>query len=72
MPDLYGQATFSDDVVRAMSRRLQTYGFPLPQFAKIGGILTNQLPAAEAQHHARWPHPHYRFGSQTYESPSFY
>ncbi len=35
-----------------MSRELQRYGFPLPQFGKIGGILAGQLPIDEAEHHA--------------------
>ena len=52
MPNLFGKAQFSEDVVRAMSRELQKYGFPLPQFGKIGGILANELPVSEAERHA--------------------
>ena len=52
MPNLYGTAQFSDAAVQAMSRELQRYGFPLPQFGKIGGILANELPVNEAEHHA--------------------
>lgn len=52
MLDLFGKAEFSDAAVQAMSLELQRYGFPLPQFGKIGGILANQLPVDEAQHHA--------------------
>lgn len=52
MPNLFGQAQFSDDAVQAMARELQRYGFPLPQFGKIGGILAGQLPVDEAEHHA--------------------
>ena len=52
MLDLLGKAQFSDAAVQAMSLELQRYGFPLPQFGKIGGILASQLPVDEAQHHA--------------------
>lgn len=52
MPNLFGKAQFSDAAVQAMSRELQRYGFPLPQFGKIGGILAGQLPIDAAEHHA--------------------
>ena len=52
MPDLYGRAQFSDAAVAAMSRELQRYGFPLPAFGKIGGILAKEVPIDEAEHHA--------------------
>ena len=52
MPSLYGKAQFSDAAVQAMSRELQRYGFPMPQFGKIGGILAGELPIDEAEHHA--------------------
>lgn len=52
MQDLFGKAQFSDAVVQAMSRELQRYGFPLPQFGKIGGILAGELPVDAAEHHA--------------------
>ena len=52
MPDLYGKAEFSDDILRAMALQLQAYGAPLPQFSKIGGILAKEMPVGEAEHHA--------------------
>lgn len=52
MPSLYGKAQFSDAAVQAMSRELQRYGFPMPQFGKIGGILAGELPIDAAEHHA--------------------
>lgn len=52
MPSLYGKAQFSDEAVKLMSLELKRYGFPLPQFGKIGGILAGELPIDAAEHHA--------------------
>ena len=46
--DLYGKVTFSSEEISNMRSALASYGLPMPQFRKIGGILANEMPVDEA------------------------
>jgi len=40
--------TFTQEEISAMRSALDSYGIPMPQFRKIGGILANEMPVDEA------------------------
>lgn len=50
--DLYGKVSFTEEEITTMKSALDTYGLPMPQFRKIGGILANEMPVDEAALHA--------------------
>ena len=52
MSDLLGKATFTAEQISAMKSALDAYGLPMPQFKRIGGMLTDELPVDEAAFHA--------------------
>ena len=52
MQDLSGKATFTEEQISAMKSALDSYGIPMPQFKRIGGILAEEMPVDEAAFHA--------------------
>ena len=52
MQDLSGKAIFTEEQISAMKSALDSYGLPMPQFKRIGGILAEELPVDEAAFHA--------------------
>ncbi len=50
--DLYGKVTFTNEEIFTMSNALSSYGLPMPQFRKIGGIMASEMPVDEATLHA--------------------
>ena len=52
MQDLMGKAIFTEEQISAMKSALDSYGIPMPQFKRIGGILAEEMPVDEAAFHA--------------------
>ncbi len=50
--DLYGKVTFTNEEISTMRGALDSYGLPMPQFRKIGGILASEIGVDEAALHA--------------------
>ncbi len=50
--DLYGKVTFTHEEIAFMRSALDSYGLPMPQFRRIGGILASEMPVDEAALHA--------------------
>ncbi|XP_066597001.1 ras GTPase-activating-like protein IQGAP1 [Prorops nasuta] len=50
--DLYGKVNFTDDEIGAVSKELQKYGVQMPQFQKIGDLLTSSMSGDKNSLHA--------------------